>query len=88
MSDGVVHAEGLRALEAERRFSCPLCERDAALRVRAAPQPVRPNRTAELTIASRLRRNTEHWALWALDYFLALLDPIASTGPVRNRSES
>jgi hypothetical protein len=40
--------------------SCPLCKRDAAVRVPAAPQPIRSDRTAELTIASQLRRNTEH----------------------------
>jgi hypothetical protein len=40
--------------------SCPLCERDAAPRVPAAPQPIQSSRTAEITIATQSRRNTEH----------------------------
>ena len=40
--------------------SCPLCERDAALRVPAAPEPIQSSRTAEITITTQLRCNTEH----------------------------
>ena len=47
-------------LLASGETSCPLCEPDAASRVPATPQPIQSNRTAELTIASQLRRNTEH----------------------------
>jgi hypothetical protein len=47
-------------LLASGETSCPLCKRDAALRGPAASQPIRSNRTAELTIAGQSRRNTEH----------------------------